>query len=179
LQEHEIERVGEEKPIQLELRVICATNRDLGKRVQEGKFREDLYWRLKVVPIELPPLRERREDIRDLAQHFLARTAAEHGRAPQTLSEGALQLLDRYRWPGNIRELENIMARMTVVCDSEVIEESDLPYDFALEPGSLQDLQSEQQSLEAAILALEQSLLQQALKRHQWNRTLTPQQLGL
>src|SRR5438477_632420 len=85
-----------------------------------------------VVAIELPPLRERREDIRDLAQHFLARNAAEHGRAPQTLSEGALQLLDRYRWPGNIRELENIMARMTVVCDSQVIEESDLPYDFAL-----------------------------------------------
>jgi len=85
-----------------------------------------------VVPIELPPLRKRREDIRDLAQHFLARTAAEHGRAAQTLSEGALQLLDRYRWPGNIRELENIMARMTVVCDSEIIEESDLPYDFAL-----------------------------------------------
>src|SRR3954466_6229803 len=80
LQEHEIERVGGEKPIQLDLRVICATNRDLGKRVQEGKFREDLYWRLKVVPIELPPLRDRREDIGDLAQHFLARNAAEHGR---------------------------------------------------------------------------------------------------
>jgi len=80
--------------------VICATNRDLGQRVQEGKFREDrCTGRLKVVPIELPPLRERREDIRDLAQQFLARTAAEHGRAAQTLSEGALQLLDRYRWP--------------------------------------------------------------------------------
>src|SRR5919202_55588 len=131
LQEHEIERVGGEKPILLDLRVICATNRDLAKRVQEGKFREDIFWRLKVVPIELPPLRERREDIRDLAQHFLARNAAEHGRPPQTLSDGALQLLERYRWPGNIRELENIMARMTVVCDSQVIEESDLPYDFA------------------------------------------------
>src|SRR5919204_2975125 len=132
LQEHEIQRVGGEKPILLDLRVICATNRDLAKLVHEGRFREDLFWRLKVVPIELPPLRERREDIRDLAQHFLARNAAEHGRAPQTLSDGALQLLERYRWPGNIRELENIMARMTVVCDSQVIEESDLPYDFAL-----------------------------------------------
>src|SRR5439155_24579967 len=104
LQEHGIERVGGEKPILLDLRVICATNRDLAKLVQAGRFREDLFSRLKVVPIELPPLRERREDIRDLAQHFLARNAAEHGRLPQTLSEGALQLLERYRWPGNIRE---------------------------------------------------------------------------
>jgi two-component system NtrC family response regulator len=179
LQEHEIERVGGEKPIQLDLRVICATNRDLAKRVQEGKFREDLYWRLKVVPIELPPLRERREDIRDLAQHFLARTAAVHGRPPQTLSDGALALLDRYRWPGNIRELENVMERMTVVCDSQVIEESDLPYDFALAPGSPQEPQSEQHSLEAAILAFEKSFLRKALKRNQWNRKRTAEQLQI
>jgi two-component system NtrC family response regulator len=179
LQEHEIERVGGEKPIQLDLRVICATNRDLAKRVQEGKFREDLYWRLKVVPIELPPLRERREDIRDLAQHFLARTAAVHGRTPQTLSDGALALLDRYHWPGNIRELENVMERMTVVCDSQVIEESDLPYDFALVPGSLLEPQSEQQNLEAAILAFEKSFLRKALKRNQWNRKRTAEQLQI
>ena len=159
--------------------MICATNRDLGKRVQEGKFREDLYWRLKVVPIELPPLRERREDIGDLAQHFLARTAAEHGRAPQTLSEGALQLLDRYRWPGNIRELENVMARMTVVCDSEIIEESDLPYDFALSASSTPDTENEAQSLDAAILAFEKSFLRKALKRNQWNRKRTAEQLQI
>jgi len=178
LQEHEIERVGGEKPILLDLRVICATNRDLAKRVQEGKFREDLYWRLKVVPIELPPLRERMEDIRDLAQHFLARNAAEHGRAPQTLSEGALQLLERYRWPGNIRELENIMARMTVVCDSEVIEESDLPYDFALTASTAPEAESEQ-SLDAALLAFEKSFLRKALKRYQWNRKKTAEQLKI
>src|SRR5256884_1211123 len=122
LQEHEIERVGGEKPIQLDLRVICATNRDLQGRVQEGKFREDLYWRLKVVPIELPPLRERVEDIRDLAQHFLARAGAEHGRAPPTLSEDALQLLGRDRWAGNIRELEYHMAREAEGCDFEGVE---------------------------------------------------------
>ncbi len=180
LQEHEIERVGGEKPIQLDLRVICATNRDLSQRVQEGKFREDLYWRLKVVPIELPPLRERVEDIRDLAQHFLARAGAEHGRAPQTLSEGALHLLERYRWPGNIRELENVMERMTVVCDSEVIEESDLPYDFALAPqAAAAETQSEEQGLEAAILAFEKSFLRKALKRNQWHRKRAAEQLGI
>ena len=178
LQEHEIERVGGEKPIQLDLRVICATNRDLPARVQEGKFREDLYWRLKVVPLELPPLRERHEDLGDLAQHFLARAAAEHGRTPQSLSGGALQLLERYRWPGNIRELENVMARMAVVCDSDLIEESDLPYDFAVAP-SAQAPQSEEQSLEAAMLAFEKSFLRKALKRNGWQRKLTAQQLGI
>jgi len=177
LQEHEIERVGGEKPIQLDLRVICATNRDLSKRVQEGKFREDLYWRLKVVPIVLPPLRDRIEDIRDLAQHFLARICAEHGRATQSLSEGALHLLERYRWPGNIRELENVMERMTVVCDSEVIEESDLPYDFALAPQTAAP--SEEQGLEAAILAFEKSFLRKALKRNQWHRKRAAEQLGI
>ena len=180
LQEHEIERVGGEKPIQLDLRVICATNRDLSQRVQEGKFREDLYWRLKVVPIDLPPLRERVEDIRDLAQHFLARAGAEHGRPPQTLSDGALHLLVRYRWPGNIRELENVMERMTVVCDSEVIEESDLPYDFALAPqAAAAETQSEEQGLEAAILAFEKSFLRKALKRNQWHRKRAAEQLGI
>jgi DNA-binding NtrC family response regulator len=178
LQEHEIERVGGEKPILLDLRVICATNRDLAKRVQEGKFREDLFWRLKVVPIELPFLRERREDIRDLAQHFLARNAAEHGRGPQTLSEGALQLLERYSWPGNIRELENIMARMTVVCDSEVIEESDLPFDFAVAASAEPEAESGQ-SLDAALLAFEKSFLRKALKRNQWNRKRTAEQLQI
>jgi transcriptional regulator with PAS, ATPase and Fis domain len=179
LQEHEIERVGGEKPIQLDLRVICATNRDLPKRVQEGKFREDLYWRLKVVPIELPPLRERREDIGDLAQHFLARTCAEHGRTTQKLSDGALRLLERYRWPGNIRELENVMERMTVVCDSEVIEESDLPYDFSIGPATTPEAHSEQQSLDEAILAFETSFLRKALKRNQWNRKRTAEQLDI
>ncbi|HEY6909039.1 MAG TPA: sigma-54 dependent transcriptional regulator [Myxococcales bacterium] len=179
LQEHEIERVGGEKPIQLDLRVICATNRDLGKRVQEGKFREDLYWRLKVVPIDLPPLRERREDIADLARHFLALNAAEHGGVPQTLSEGALRLLERYRWPGNIRELENVMARMAVICESPVIEESDLPYDFALGADAELAVRSEGQNLEAAMLAFETSFLRKALKKNAWNKKATAAHLGI
>ncbi len=179
LQEHEIERVGGEKPIQLDLRIICATNRDLQARVKEGKFREDLYWRLKVVPVELPPLRERREDIRDLAQHFFSRIAAEHGRSPQSLSDGALQLLQRYLWPGNIRELENVIERITVVCDSEVIEESDLPYDFALAAAAAEEPQSDTQTLEQAILAFEKSYLRKALKRNHWNKKKTAEQLQI
>jgi DNA-binding NtrC family response regulator len=179
LQEHEIERVGGEKPIQLDLRIICATNRDLQTRVKEGKFREDLYWRLKVVPVELPPLRERREDIRDLAQHFFSRIAAEHGRSTQSLSDGALQLLQRYLWPGNIRELENVIERITVVCDSEVIEESDLPYDFALAAAAAEEPQSDTQTLEQAILAFEKSYLRKALKRNHWKKKKTAEELQI
>jgi two-component system NtrC family response regulator len=179
LQEHEIERVGGEKPIQLDLRVICATNRNLAQRVLENKFREDLYWRLKVLPLELPPLRERREDIRDLALHFLSRSAAEHGRPPQQLSDGALALLERYQWPGNIRELENVMARMSVLTDSQMIEEADLPYDFTLTVGDPSEAMSEQQSLEGAMQAFERSFLRKALKRANWNRKLCAQELHI
>jgi len=130
------------------------------------------------VPIELPPLRERAEDIRDLAQHFLSRASAEHGRTTQTLAEGALQLLERYTWPGNIRELENVMERMTVVCDSEVVEESDLPYDFALAPQAAETA-SDLQSLEEALLTFEKSYLRKALKRNHWQRKVTAQQLKM
>src|SRR5438105_11183307 len=132
LQEHEIERVGGARPIQLDLRVICATNRALPEMVKEGRFREDLYYRLNVVPIQMPPLRERREDIRELANHFLARSAVQMGRIPQTLSDGAAQLLETYPWPGNIRELQNLLERMAVLCESQIIEESDLPLEFVV-----------------------------------------------
>jgi two-component system NtrC family response regulator len=181
LQEHEIERVGGEKPIQLDLRIICATNRDLPSRVKEGKFREDLYWRLKVLPVDVPPLRQRREDVRDLAQHFLARFAAEHGRRAQTLSEGAMQLLERYSWPGNIRELENMMQRMAVVIDSELVEESDLPYDLALAAAAAEEPaeQGDGQSLDQAMLAFEKSYLRKALKRNQWKRKQTAEMLKI
>jgi two-component system NtrC family response regulator len=179
LQEHEIERVGGEKPIQLDLRIICATNRDLPKRVSEGKFREDLYWRLKVLPIELLPLRERREDIRDLAQHFLSRLAAVHGRTAQTLSEGALQVLERYRWPGNIRELENVMERISVTCDSELVEEGDLPYDFALAAAAPNPNLEVAQPLQAAMEAFEKSFLRKALKRNGGNKKQTAEELKI
>ena len=127
LQEREIERVGGERPIPVDLRVVCATNRNLPREVQEGRFREDLYWRLKVVPIEMPPLRERREDVRELAQYFLTRFCNHYGRPQRTLAEGAGQLLEQYNWPGNVRELENAIERAVLLGASQTtIEESDL-----------------------------------------------------
>ncbi len=178
MQEHEIERVGGNRPIQLDLRVICATNRDLGKMVQEGKFREDLYWRLKVVPIEVPPLRERREDIEELAQHFLARYAAEYGRPQQTLSPEAAQALRLHNWPGNIRELENLMERTVVVCESQIIDESDLPLDIAVAAGLSREVEKAE-NLTAAMAAFEKGFVRKVLARNLWNRRRTSEQLGI
>jgi DNA-binding NtrC family response regulator len=178
LQEHEIERVGGNRPVQLDLRIICATNRDLNKRVQDGQFREDLYWRLKVVPIEVPPLRERREDVRELAQHFLARYSARHGRPLQTLAEEAALVLEQHTWPGNIRELENLMERMSVVCESHVIEESDLPLDLSVSAGLSKEAEREA-NLAAALAAFEKGFLRKILALNQRNRRRTAEQLGI
>ena len=178
LQEHEIERVGGARPIQLDLRVICATNRALPEMVKEGRFREDLYYRLNVVPIQVPPLRERREDIRELANHFLARSAVQLGRIPQTLSDGAAQLLETYPWPGNIRELQNLLERMAVLCESQIIEESDLPLEFVVAAGLRREAERET-SLQAAMSAFERGYLKKTLAQNGWNRRRAAETLGI
>jgi two-component system response regulator AtoC len=111
LQDRSIERLGSTQPLPVDVRVLAATNRDLEREVAEGRFRADLYYRIHVVPIELPPLRERREDVKLLAETFLERTRAESGRGPQRLAPEALTALERYAWPGNVRELENAIER--------------------------------------------------------------------
>jgi DNA-binding NtrC family response regulator len=178
LQEREIERVGGARPIPVDLRVICATNRSLDKLVADGKFREDLYWRLKVVPIELPPLRSRREDVRDLAQYFLARFAAAYGRQTQSLSEGAITVLERYDWPGNIRELENLIERLVVVCDAPVIDESELPLDISVGAGLTKEAERES-NYAAAMAAFERGYLRRVLAQAGWNRRRAADQLGI
>ena len=125
LQEREFERVGGGKPIKVDARIIFATNRNLAQMVREGTFREDLYYRLKGISIDLPPLRERPEDIRALAEHFLRQYAAESGSIAKTLSAPALGLLTGYPWPGNIRELENIIRSVALFAEGQVIEASD------------------------------------------------------
>ncbi len=178
LQEREVERVGSARPIQLDLRVICATNRSLPKLVQEGQFREDLYWRLKVVPVEIPPLRARREDVPDLARHFLAHFAATYGRPPQALSEAALDVLTRYSWPGNIRELENLMERLVVVCDAQVIGANDLPLDFSVVADLSREVERES-NFAAAVSSFERGYLRKVLQQNGWNRRRAAEQLGI
>jgi transcriptional regulator with PAS, ATPase and Fis domain len=111
LQEREFERVGDSHTVKIDVRVIAATHSDLAKMVAEGTFREDLFYRLNVIPVQLPPLRERREDIPLLVQHFLQKLAADAGRGPVTISQDALRRLMAYHWPGNIRQLENAVER--------------------------------------------------------------------
>ena len=121
LQESEYERVGDEATYTLDVRVIAATNRDLEQAVEQGRFREDLYYRLSVFPIEVPPLRERGDDVLQLASHFLERACKEFGLRPLTLSRKQAALLTRYSWPGNIRELKNVIERAAILSQGKVL----------------------------------------------------------
>ncbi len=127
LQEQEIERIGTTRKVKLNVRVVSATNADLEDQVKKGQFREDLYYRLNVIPIELPPLRERREDIALLARNFLQKFCQEMDRSLMSISPAAMTALENYAWPGNVRELENLIERTVALTDSEIIEPQDLP----------------------------------------------------
>ena len=135
LQERSFERVGGTKPIPVDVRVVAATHRNLEEEVREGRFREDLYYRLKVVEIDLPPLRERREDIPALVQRFLERVTERLGRDKKRIGESALARLARYHWPGNVRELQNVIEQAAVLAAGTeiVVEDLHLPDE---EPGA-------------------------------------------
>jgi DNA-binding NtrC family response regulator len=127
LQESELERVGGADTIKVDVRVVAATNKNLQAEIAAGRFREDLYYRLAVVPIELPPLRARREDIPSLAEHFLAQVCADNGRRTKRVATGAMTLIMQHEWPGNVRELKNVVERLAILTgDAEVISEADV-----------------------------------------------------
>jgi formate hydrogenlyase transcriptional activator len=145
LQEQEFERLGGTRTIKVNTRVIAATHRDLGDMAKEGKFREDLFYRLNVFPVELPPLRERKQDIPLLANYFAHRTSIRYGRARCKVNEAAMELLLSYSWPGNVRELENIVERAVILCRGETIgrEHVQVGEDRAIDPeGRIQPLQA-------------------------------------
>ena len=127
LQERRFERLGGNKTINVDLRLVCATNRNLGEMVQQGKFREDLYYRLNVVQLHLPPLRERRDDIPLLAQQFLVKAAQQFQKKTRNISPVAMQALEEYNWPGNVRELENVVQRGVALCDGFTVDVCHLP----------------------------------------------------
>src|SRR6185437_7881195 len=130
IQEGEIERVGGTKPIKTEFRLIAATNVDLEKAVKEGRFREDLYYRINVIPIKLPPLRDRIDDLPALARFFLQRYTGKFHKQIYGIADSTLRILTKYWWPGNIRELENLIERLVAVSDKEWITDADLPFEF-------------------------------------------------
>jgi len=167
LQEREYERLGGTETMRANVRLIAATNKDLEEAIREGSFREDLYYRLNVFTIYLPPLRERRPDILALADHFLDKYAREHNKRIKRISTPAIDMLASYHWPGNVRELENCVERAVLVCDGQVIHGHHLPptLQTASESGTVTRL-----SLDVAINAYEKDLIQDALKTTRGNR---------
>jgi DNA-binding NtrC family response regulator len=178
IQEGEIERVGGTKPIKTEFRLIAATNVDLEKAVKEGRFREDLYYRINVIPIKLPPLRERADDIPQLADFFLRRYNTRFRKRIQGISEQTMTLLQKYWWPGNIRELENLIERLVAVSDKDYISEEDLPLEFHFAQLEPQGARTES-LFEDATNTFERNFILRALEKNGWNVTGTAEYLGV
>jgi two-component system response regulator HydG len=171
LQEKEIERVGGERTIKVDVRIISATNRDLGEAVAKGAFREDLYYRLHIVPLRIPPLRERQGDIELLVRHFIRAISKETGKRITGLSDEALGLLQSYPWPGNVRELENAIERAIVLCDGEELGVGEFPMGEGPAMGAT--------SLDGVLAETERRLIQDALERAGGVKTRTAELLGI
>jgi len=179
LQEREIKRVGGEEILSVTMRVIAATNRDLEQRVREGKFREDLYYRLCVVPITLPPLRARKEDIPFLADYFLRKFCREAEVARLKIDEDAMRLLTAYSWPGNVRELENTMERCVAVSASGTITASSLPEKFQGTRSAGKGLVIELPDGGIVLEDVEREILKSALKKNDYNQSASARFLGI
>ncbi len=169
LQEFTFERLGGTTSIKVDVRLISATNQDLKKKVAENHFREDLFYRLNVINVELAPLRERKEDLKPLADYFLKKYAAKCRRDRVVLSKAAFSVLLRYDWPGNVRELENVIERAVVLCRGEVIEPQDVPLHAAISRGT--DVES--------LKDIEKDHIVFMLKKTDWNLTEAAQRLGI
>src|SRR5207248_9301700 len=167
LQEREFERLGGIETIKVNVRLIAATNKDLEKAISESTFREDLYYRLNVFTIFVPPLRERKSDVLQLADHFLEKFSREHNKHIKRISTPAIDMLTAYHWPGNVRELENTLERSVLVCDGHVIHAHHLPptLQTAEASGTVTRV-----SLKDAVAAYEKDLIQDALKTTRGNR---------
>jgi two-component system response regulator HydG len=177
LQEGEFERLGGTKTLRVDVRIVAATNQDLGQMVKEKRFREDLYYRLNVITIHVPPLRERREDIRVLAQHFLRIYAAKNNRKLEGFSDEAMRRLEAYAWPGNVRELENVIERGVVLARGSLMDVSELPEEIAgatpLPEGVLTV------RIGTPLAEVEARLLEETLRVTKGNKTLTAKLLGI
>ena len=180
IQEGEIERVGGQKPIKTDFRLIAATNIDLENAVKEGLFREDLYYRVNVIPIRLPPLRERPDDLPELANFFLRRYSARFHKRVEGIADSTMRILANYWWPGNIRELENLIERRGAVGDKDWITDEDLPYEFHFaqldqaEPGA-----GGESLFQEATNTFERNFILRALETSGWNVTATARHLGI
>ena len=176
LQEGVFERVGGTQPIKVDVRVITATNRNLEEMIEQGKFRLDLYYRINVFPIYIPPLRERRSDLLELADFFLEKYALQNRKRVARISTPAIDMLMAYHWPGNVRELENIIERAVLLTQDGVIHGFHLPP--TLQTGAASDTTS-RQTLQETLDAVEKEMLLEALKAHRGIMAKAARQLGL
>jgi len=179
LQERCLQRVGGTKTIDLDVRVVSASNRDLESMVADGSFRRDLYYRLVVFPIELPPLRDRREDVPLLVEHFIGKHGRDAGRRVMEVQPAAMQALMAHDWPGNVRELENIIHRSLLVADGPAIGVDDLPTGFGTGMAAPAGEGSAPISVAMSLEELEQAAIKKALKRHGGNLSDVARQLGI
>ena len=181
LQEREFTRVGGNKIIKVDVRIISSTNYDLQKAVQEKTFREDLYYRLNVVPVNIPPLRERKADIAPLATHFLKEFNLKLNKKIKGFSEEVLKVFTSYNWPGNIRELKNLVERLVVMADSELIEILDLPVELMTNSGAvgLMNNGKELRLLKDIVDDVEREYIFKCLKKNNYNQTKTAKELGI
>ena len=179
LQEREIERVGGTRPVKIDVRVIAATNVDVKQAVARGAFREDLYYRLNVVPIEVPPLRERIEDLPLLVEHFVRQYGQQFGKRVQGLSREALRALSLYRWPGNVRELQNVVERCVVLADGPQIELNDLPLDVLIPDHRIRVRKADRLPLKDATEAFEHQIVLRVLERVKGNTSEAARILGV
>jgi two-component system NtrC family response regulator len=179
LQEREIDKVGDPRPIKVDVRVIAATNRDLEKMIADGGFRDDLYYRLAVVSIRMPPLRERADDIPLLVDHFLTKHSERLGRPRPNVEKPVYSALNLYSWPGNIRELENVIERALVLDKDGVLGLDDLPERLRAREQRMGNLRIELPDEGISLETVERELLLAALEKHNWNQTRAAAYLGI
>jgi transcriptional regulator with PAS, ATPase and Fis domain len=173
LQEKEFERLGSSKVIKIDVRFVAASNKDINDLISINKFRDDLYYRLNVFPIRLPPLRERKDDIPLLLNHYLELNAGETGKPPKIFSEKAVKALAAYHWPGNIRELKNLVERLSTITEGPMIDlDADAPYNFGKK--KIKDM-----PLKKAVSIFEKNYIFEVLERVDGNRTKAAKILGI
>jgi two-component system nitrogen regulation response regulator NtrX len=179
LQEQRFERVGGTVTIQVDVRIIAATNKDLAQEIKEGRFREDLYYRLNVIPVQVPPLRERREDIPLLITEFLTEIAVDSGVRQKRIDDRAIEIMARQPWPGNVRELRNLIERLVILVPADVIEVHHLAECFPLAAADAPESALDQPTFRQARMEFERQYLRKKLAEHNWNVSQTAEAIGI
>ena len=179
LEEQAFERVGGKDTLKVDVRVLAASNRDLEAAIREGRFRDDLYYRLNVIPIEVPPLRARKDDIPQLVDHFIALFCSENGKRPKTVSGEALGYFLAYDWPGNVRELRNMVERLVIMAPGDVIVADDLPAPLRPKDATSTAGERRERSLKEARDNFERAYILAELRAQDWNMTRTAERLGI